>query len=158
MARVEPALRLMLIVVWLHVLGAVVWLGGVAYQAHVLLPAARAGQVAPFAEAARRGRPVAWTALVLVVLTGLVNLTRLGPLARVMESGAALTLAAKFILVLAAVALAGQRDFALVARLQRALDGGQDPAPALRGIAWLDRLVLLLGAAIIYLGLAVSRG
>src|SRR2546422_801684 len=53
--------------------------------------------------------------------------------------------------------LAAQRDFALVPRLGRALVEGQDPAHALRRIAWVDRLVLLLAVAIAYLGVAVSR-
>jgi uncharacterized membrane protein len=46
-----------LAILYLHVLGAVVWIGGLAYQAHVLLPAARRGEVAPFAAAARRPGP-----------------------------------------------------------------------------------------------------
>ena len=96
---------------WLHVLGVIVWMGGVMYQAHVLLPMARRGHVAAFAAAARRGRPVAWTALALVVLTGFYNVTRLGPLDRVMQSGAAMLLAGKFGLVLVLAALAGRRDF-----------------------------------------------
>lgn len=147
-----------LFAVWLHVLGVVVWLGGLVYQAHVLAPAARRGQITAFATAARRARPLAWTALALVVLTGLYNVTRLGPLERVMESGVALVLAAKLILVLAVVALAGQRDFNQVPRLARDLAAGGDTGPALRTIAWLDRIVVVLGVAIIYLGLAVSRG
>jgi hypothetical protein len=39
----------------------------------------------------------------------------------------------------------------------RATAGGDDAAAALRAIAWLDRLVLLLALAIVYLGLFVSR-
>src|SRR3989442_12578584 len=74
-----------------------------------------------------------------------------------MESGAGLLLAGKFVLVLGAVALAAQRDFALVPRLGRAFVEGQDPAPVLRRIAWVDRLVLLLAVAIAYLGVAVAR-
>jgi uncharacterized membrane protein len=146
-----------LVAVWLHVLGAIVWLGGVAWQAHALGAAARRGQAAALAESAARARPVAWTALSLLVLTGLYNVTRLGPAERVMESGAGLALAGKFLLVLALIALAGPRDFTQVPRLRRALATGQDPRPALRAIAWLDRLTLLLGAAIVYLGLLVSR-
>ena len=38
-----------LLALWLHVLGVVVWVGGVAYQAHVLGPAARRGAAALFA-------------------------------------------------------------------------------------------------------------
>jgi len=74
-----------------------------------------------------------------------------------MASGVALTLAAKFVLVLVAVALAGQRDFALVPRLAKALAAGEEPAPVLRAIAWLGHLVLLLAVVIVYLGLAISR-
>lgn len=148
---------MLILALWLHVLGVVVWMGGLMYQAHVLLPAARSGQAAAFAAAATRSRPQAWIALGLVVLTGFYNVTRLGPLDRVMQSGAAQLLAGKFILVLVAVALVGQRDFAQVPRLARALAAGADPGPALRAITWLDHLVLGLGVAIVYLGLAISR-
>ena len=150
-------MKLDLVVLWLHLLGVVIWIGGVMYQAHVLLPAARRGQVAAFADAARRARPVTWTAIAVVALTGFYNVTRLGPLERVMDSGAGMLLAGKFILVIIAVALAGQRDFAQVTLLRGALAGGGDPTPALRAIAWLDRIVLLLAVVVIYLGLAVSR-
>ena len=150
-------MTLALVLLWLHVVAAVVWVGGVAYQAHVLLPMARRGDATAFAEAARRGRPVAWTAVALVVLTGFYNVTRLGPLERVMQSGAGLLLAGKFALVILAVALAAQRDFARVATLRAALTGGDDPGPALRAIARLDRVVLLLALVVIYLGLAISR-
>jgi uncharacterized membrane protein len=146
-----------LAVVYLHVLGVVVWIGGLAYQTHVLLPAARRGAAAPFADAARRARPVTWTAIAVVVLTGFYNVTQLGSLDRVMESGAGIALAAKFILVILAVALSSQRDFAQVTILTAALASGGDPTAALRSIARLDRVVLLLGLIVIYLGLFVSR-
>lgn len=146
-----------LVALWLHVLGVVIWLGGLVYQVHVLAPAARRGQVPAFSMAARRARPLAWTALGLVVLTGFYNVTRLGPLERVMESGAALALAAKLLLVLMIVALAGQRDFGQLPRLARDLAAGRDTGPALGTIAWLDRIVVGLGVVTIYLGLAISR-
>jgi uncharacterized membrane protein len=146
-----------LAIVYLHVLGAVVWVGGLAYQAHVLLPAARRGTVATFADAARRARPVTWTSIAVVVLTGFYNVTQLGDLQRVMESGAGLLLAGKFILVILAVALTGQRDFAQVTLLAGALASGRDPNAALRAITRLDRIVLALALVVIYLGLAVSR-
>jgi uncharacterized membrane protein len=148
---------MMLGAIFLHVLGVVVWMGGVMYQAHVLLPMARRGHAAAFAAAARRARPVAWTALALVVLTGLYNVTRLGPLDRVMQSAAAMLLAGKLGLVLVLVAVAGQRDFSQVTRLNRLVASGGDAASALSSIAWLDRISLVLGIVIIYLGLAISR-
>lgn len=149
-----------LVPVWLHVLGVVIWIGGLAWQAHVLMPLARRGEARLFAEAARRARPVTWVAVSVVALTGFYNVTQLGGLEPVMQSGAGLALAGKFMLVLAAVAIAGQRDFAHVPRLTRAVAGTEDvdPAAVLRSITWLDRMTLLLAAAIVYLGLFVSRG
>jgi uncharacterized membrane protein len=133
-------------------------MGGLSYQALALAPVARRGGAAVFADAAARARPATWTAIAVVVLTGFDNVTRLGPVERVLESGAGVLLAGKFLLVLLAIAVAGQRDFALVPRLRRALAAGGDTAPALTAIAWLDRLVIALGLVIVYLGLAVSRG
>jgi uncharacterized membrane protein len=146
-----------LVLLWVHVLSAVVWVGGLAYQSHVLLPLARRGEVATFAEAARRARPVTWTAIALAVLTGFYNVTELGPMQRVMESGAGLMVVGKFILVIAMAAIMGQRDFAQLALLGGALASGGDPQPPLRAITRMDRIVLLLALVVIYLGLAISR-
>jgi uncharacterized membrane protein len=146
-----------LLVVWLHVLAAMVWIGGLLYLTHVLLPAARRGGAVLFLDAARRARGATWTAITLVVLTGFYNVTQLGPAERVMQSGAGLMVAGKFILVIAAITITSQRDFAQIARLGRALDAAQDPAPVLRRIALMDRSVLLLALVIVYLGLAISR-
>ena len=149
-------MSLLLLSLWLHLLGIVTWIGGLMYQAHVLLPAARR-DAAALAAALQRGRRVTWIAIALVAATGLYNVTWLGPLERMLESGAALLLAVKFMLALVAVAVAGQRDFAQVPRLARAVAAGADPQPALAAIVWLDRVVLLLAVVLVYLGLAVSR-
>jgi uncharacterized membrane protein len=146
-----------LAVVWLHVAAVVTWIGGVSFQAVSLRTGAGAGHARAWLDGARRARPVTWTAVSVVALTGFYNVTALGPLAQVMDSGAALILAGKFILVIAAVALAGQRDFNHLPRAVALLGAGGDPGPALRAIAWLDRIVLALAAVIIYLGLALSR-
>src|SRR5262249_55991585 len=112
--------------------------------------AARRGDPRPFAVAARRARPVTWTAIALVVLSGFYNVTQLGSLERVMQSGAGLMLAAKFGLVIVAVALAAQRDFAQVSILDGAIRGGGDPARALAAVPPLDRLLLLLALPLLY--------
>jgi putative copper export protein len=148
---------LALAVVFLHVLGVVIWIGGLIYQVHVLLPAARRGGAAQFGETALRARPVTWTAVAVVVLTGFYNVTQLGPVDRVMQSGAGLALAGKFTLVILAVALAAQRDFAQVPLLRAAIASGGDATDPLRAIARLDRIVLVLAVIVIWLGLIVSR-
>jgi uncharacterized membrane protein len=143
--------------VWLHVVGVVTWIGGIVYQSAALWPAARGAHARAAVEVARYSRLPSWTAASVVVLTGFYNVTRLGPLAQVVESGAALILAGKFILVIAVIALAGQRDFHQLPRARALLEAGADPAPALQAIAWLDRVVLALAAIIIYLGLSLAR-
>jgi uncharacterized membrane protein len=150
-------LSLSLAAVFLHVLGVVVWIGGLIYQTHVLLPPARRGAATTFAEAAARARPVTWAAVALIVLTGLYNVTQLGSLESVMQTGAGLALAGKFTLVILAVALAAQRDFAQLPLLRAAVATGGDPADPLRAIARLDRTVLALAVVVIWLGLIVSR-
>ena len=142
-----------LVSIALHLVGMAVWIGGLSYQAHVLLPPARrAGDPRLFAEVARRGRRTTWSAAVLTVLTGLYNVTGLGPLAPGPQRGAGTVLAGKFILVLAMISLAAQRDFGQVPRLL-----GPDGLAALRAIAWLDHAVLLLAVVVIYLGVVVAR-
>lgn len=145
--------------VWLHLLAAVVWLGGLLFQSHVLFPQlGRHGGSQLAAAVIRRFRPVAWSALVLLVLTGLYNFTRLPSLEQLLQSRAGALLALKLVFVLAAIPLAAHRDFKQGPRLVRALESGEDPSPWLKRVARLDRVVLLLGVIAIYLGLAVSRG
>lgn len=145
-----------LVVLWIHLLGMAIWVGGLMYQSHVLLPAARGGDTRDFAGAARRARPVTWTAIALAVLTGFYNVTQLGPLERVMRSGAGVLVAGKLILVAAAIALASQRDFALLSKLRTTTAAGETSG-VLRAIAILDHIVLALLVVIVYLGLAISR-
>ena len=145
-----------LLVIWLHLLAVVVWIGGLLQQSLLWLPTARAQRADAFLVAARRARRLTWTAVTTVVLTGFYNVTQLGPIEQVMQSGVALTLAGKFMLVILAVALAGQRDFAALPRAEALLAAGREPTPALRAMARLDRLVLVLGAAMIYLGLTLT--
>ena len=148
-----------LLTLWLHVLSAAVWLGGVLFQSHILLPLlVRGGPAEPVAQAVRRVRRVAWTALALLVLTGLHNLTRLPPVAAMVESGVLKLLALKLFLVVVLLMLSAHRDFGVAARFIRAVAAGRDEAAALQAIVRIDRVLLVLGVILVYLGLALSRG
>ncbi|MFQ5829055.1 MAG: CopD family protein [Candidatus Methylomirabilia bacterium] len=147
-----------LLALWLHLLAAVVWLGGLLFQSHILLPILKGSGRGTFgARVLRRARPLTWGAVVLVVVTGFYNLTRLG-LNVLTETSVGTLLAVKIFAVIVGLMLLAHRDFGLVARLARELDSGRDGARELRAIAWLDRVVILLGAAVLYLGLSISRG
>lgn len=134
-----------------------VWLGGLLFQSHVLLPAlARDQNPGLGALVLRKARPATWVAIVLLLATGLHNLSRLS-LGVLAETRAGTWLALKLFLVVVALMLSAHRDFGLVARFGREADAGRDGAGELRTIARIDRVVMLLGAAALYLGLAISR-
>jgi uncharacterized membrane protein len=136
-----------------------VWLGGLLFQSHILFPLlARGAPGEPVAQAVRRFRRVAWTALGLLVLTGLHNLTRLPPVAAMVESGVLKLLALKLFLVVVLLMLSAHRDFGVAARFIRAVAAGRDEAAALQAIVRVDRVLLVLGVILVYLGLALSRG
>lgn len=148
-----------LLPLWLHLLAAVVWLGGLLFESHILFPLlAKGGPLEPLALAVRRSRRVTWTALALMVLTGLYNLARLPPLSQVIESGVLRLLALKLLVVVVVLMLSAHRDFGLAPRLLRDVAAGKAPDQGLRAVLRVDRVVLVLGVVLLYLGLAVSRG
>ena len=140
---------LRLVIVWLHVVAAVAWVGGVLYAGHLVMPAiARGGRDGlPLLV---RGRAVAWAAWALLAVTGIENLRRVPAISP--------WLAAKLIVVVALLALAAHRDFAVLPRAVRAVEGGAEPAVALSGARALDRVVLLLALAVLFLAVGVARG
>jgi copper resistance protein D len=140
---------LRLVIVWLHVVGAVAWVGGVFYTSHLVVPAAARGARDALSLLAR-GRVVAWAALGVLVVTGLVNLSGRGLVGP--------WLAAKIVVALAALALAAHRDFAVLPRAVRAVDGGAEPSAALAGVRGLDRALLLLALLVLFLAVGVARG
>lgn len=148
-----------LLPLWLHLLAAVVWLGGLLFESHVLFPLlARQGAMQSVASAVSRFRRVTWTAIALMVLTGLYNLTLLPPIAQLVEHGVLKLLALKLSLVVIVLMLSAHRDFGLASRLLREVAAGRAADRVLGVILRVDRIVLLLGMILLYLGLAVSRG
>lgn len=149
-----------LVAVWLHLLAVVTWMGGLVFGSHLVAP--RLAQAGPaergvLAHLLRRFRLVAWMAIALLVLTGLVNLASLPvSVSALAERGVGSLLALKLFLAVLTLSLAAHRDFALLPRL---LAASPDTAGRpFAGIRWLDRIVLLLLLVILFLGLAVARG
>jgi hypothetical protein len=135
------------LVVWLHVLGAAVWVGGLIHGSHLVLPQVARGEPG-YARLLTRARPIAWGAVVLVILTGIENLRHVHADAWVM---------AKVLLVLVVGPLAAHRDFALLPAALRAIESGEAPDRALAGLRWVDRAVVLGAVALVFLGVAVAR-
>ena len=136
-------------IVWLHVVAAVAWVGGVLCAGHLVLPAIMRGgrEGLPLLV---RGRAVAWGALALLAATGIENLRRVPAISP--------WLAAKLVVVIALLALVAHRDFAVLPRAVRAVERGAEPAVALSGARALTRVVLLLVLAVLFLAVGVARG
>jgi putative copper export protein len=138
-----------IVVVWLHVLAAAVWVGGLVSTTHLVIPALARGDRACL-PLLGRARMAAWAALGLLVVSGLENLRHVR-----LDSPWVL---AKLSLVVILLALAAHRDFALVPRATRDIARGAAPVGALAGVRWLDRVLLLLAVVVLFLGVGVARG
>ena len=138
-----------IVLVWLHVVAASVWVGGLLYGSHLVVPALARGEATAL-PLLRRGRQVAWGALALLVLTGLENVRSVGLGSR--------WLALKLVLALFLLMAAAHRDFALLPRIGRATDAARDPGHTVRALRRLDRILVVLALAVLFLAVGVARG
>lgn len=138
-----------IIVVWLHVLAAAAWLGGLLFASHLVVPALARGERA-YLGLFQRARLIAWSAMGLLIVTGLENLRQVS-----LQRPWVMT---KLLLVVVLLALAAHRDFSLLPRAADAIEQGRAPGAALSGLRWLDRVLVLLGAAAVFLGVGIARG
>lgn len=157
--------------VWLHILAAALWVGGMLFFVLVLLPLSRSERYRALAPelvqlSGLRFRTVGWTALILLIVTGTLALLYrgLGSLlgeAAFWHAPFGSVLAMKLFLVAVVLGISAVHDFYVgprsVARWQQAPD-----APGTRRLrrlaAWMGRLNLLLSLAIVFLAVALVRG
>lgn len=158
--------------VWLHILAAMVWIGGAAFIALVLVPALKDPHLAAHAPAflraaAYRFRRVGWISLGILVATGIANLALRGIPLQAWLDGTLFSgrfgglLAAKLALVAAILVIGACHDFVLGPRAAAIILA--DPATeaarsARRTAAWMGRFTLLLGLAVAACGVALVRG
>lgn len=159
--------------VWIHILAATVWIGGIFFLVLVVVPWLRrdgTGAVdagAFLRETGERFRNVGWTCFALLLVTGTFNLwvrgVRLGNLASVewwtspFGSAVGLKLAG-FAVVLGVSAI---HDFVIGPRATEAIqrDSGSNEAAALRRRASrLGRLNGVLALVLVALGVVLVRG
>lgn len=156
-------------VVTLHLLAALVWLGGMFFLALVGAPVLR--RVEPpelraslFRRLGVAFRRVGWVAIAVLLATGAWNLGLRGMLrAEVLfdpgfwSGGFGRALASKLILVAAMLVLAGLHDFVLGPRASREADP-EARARARRWASWLARVNGLLGVVLVYVAVRLARG
>lgn len=163
---------LYLAVVWLHILSALVWIGGAAFIALVLVPALRRPDFRGLAPsllraAALRFRAVGWVSLALLVLTGttMLALRGLGTSAwldgSLFDGRFGRILAVKLSLVAAILALSGVHDFLLGPRAAAVILRDPESAEAARArriASWMGRITLLLGLGVVAAAVVLVRG
>jgi uncharacterized membrane protein len=160
--------------VWLHILMAAVWTGGLIYTAAVAVPYA----VKQDAEErqrilrglARRFRPIGWGSIVILAITGLGNLTlRLSPISitqlfsgeafdpQRVDGFIAVWLPWKLLLVVTMIALMLYHDITS-SRAAKRHAGSAESAPGHRGGSMAAALATLVAIAVIYVSVRLVRG
>ena len=158
--------------VWLHILAAIVWIGGMAFFALVVVPVIRRDEFRGNAstlirQTGIRFRSLGWFCIALLALTGVVNLAYQGTGWENIRSGAiwrgaqGVVLAFKLSLVLIIVALSLLHDFIIGPRAAAAAAADASAPEAIRlsrYARWLGRLNLLLALIVVFLGVMLVRG
>lgn len=156
--------------VTVHVLAALLWLGGMFFLGVVAAPVLR--RVEPpslraelFARVGERFRRVGWAAIAVLVATGVVNLHFRGLLrAEVWRSPAfwatplGTALAWKLASVAGMIALSAVHDFAWGPRATRLEPGSTQALRLRRRAAWTARINALIGVALVAAAVRLARG
>lgn len=159
--------------VYLHVLAAVVWVGGMLFLALVAVPVLRGLPDRERAELVsrlgERFRPVGWMCIGLLAITGVLNLAYRGVswesavTGRLWQSPFGQVLAWKLLLVAGMVALSAWHDFVLgprSARLARA-GGPADEVARVRlrrRASWVGRVNAVLALGVLAAAVMLVRG
>lgn len=153
------------LIIWLHILAAVIWIGGMLFLSIIAAPILR--QVTPpllrhdlFRAMARRFRALGWACIGILILTGIGNVVYHGEMLQ--GSPYQKVLHIKLGLVIAVVGLSVLHDFVIGPRAGRALSrDGLPPAGADRVMValapWMGRINLVLGVVILLLAAGLTR-
>lgn len=156
--------------VTLHLLAALLWLGGMFFLAAVGAPVLRAVEPPElrsrlFQRLGERFRSVGWIAIVLLLLTGVGNLYLrhlldweiLGDPA-FWSSRYGVALAWKLGAVAVMLAIQAVHDFWLGPLAGRAAPGSPEAVRARRGAAWLARVNAIVGIVLVLAAVRLARG
>ncbi|MFQ5949288.1 MAG: DUF4149 domain-containing protein [Nitrospiria bacterium] len=133
-----------ILVMWIHLVAAIAWIGGMLFSLFVLKPVLKRID-APFqgnqllTRLEGRFRIVRWTSLIALLVTGFFSLLHEGGSAR-LESSWGAVLMVKLLFVAIVVGLTGINDFML--------NPGTD---AIKKESWLSDFILVLGLFIVFI-------
>lgn len=162
---------LYLVSVWLHIIAAMAWVGGMLFLVTVLVPLLRTPSMRPqaaelFYAVGMRFRVVGWIALGTLVATGTFNVTMRGYRLEQLFNGEAFagrwgtTLALKLSLVALIVALSAVHDFWLGPRATRLARENAPESQREKGrriASMMGRTTFLLALAVVALAVTLVR-
>lgn len=156
--------------VFIHVLAAMIWLGGMLFLAAVGAPVLR--QVEPpqlravlFKKLGEQFRWVGWLSIAVLVVTGIVNLHFRGLLTAEVWTGSefwttryGVVLGAKIGLVVAMLGIQAFHDFWLGPAASAVATGSEEAVRFRTRAAWLARINAVLGLVLIWVAVRLARG
>lgn len=156
--------------VTLHVLAALLWLGGMFFLAAVGAPVLR--KVEPpslrqalFRDVGAQFRAVGWACIVVLLVTGTLNLWFRGLLDWYVLGSAEFwgqrygrTLATKLLLVVLMIGIQAVHDFRHGPRASLLEPGSEAALRMRRTASWLARVNAVLGVALVYVAVRLARG
>lgn len=157
--------------VFVHILAATIWVGGMLFLVFVVVPLLRRGdraQAAAFLHAAGvRFRTVGWACFAILLVTGTFQLYARGVgLSTLVEpafwhSPFGKAVAVKLVLFILILAISALHDFIVGPRATLAVQADPD-SPASQALrrqaSWLGRLNALLALALVFTGVTLVRG
>ena len=155
-----------LLVLWIHVLSAIFWVGGMLFLTVVLAPVLRSESGKPetyvfFKKVATRFRNGVWVAILFLVLTGPLLLSNQVSFEIPLQQWPVVVLI-KLVLVFVLIVFAGLHDLVLGPRAGTLKKKPQADLTAserslLNLSPWFARGILVLGVAVVMTGIAISR-
>jgi uncharacterized membrane protein len=156
----------MLFLIWLHLMAAVTWIGGMLFLSLVLIPALRReGMDRTRADvlkaAGKRFRVLVWVAVLVLLVSGPFLLAGRG-LSLLQPDRWPAVLTAKLGLVGVIILLTALHDLILGPRMTDRRQSTESAQSALRAIlvrssAWVPRLSVLIALAILWLAVLLAR-
>ena len=156
--------------VTIHVLAAFIWLGGLLFLGLVGAPALRSVEPASlradiFKRIGLQFRPVGWTAIAILIATGIVNLHYRGLLTwavlgdgQFWGSAYGLALAWKILSVVGLVAGSAVHDFVLGPAASRAASDSPEALRYRRQASWVARANALFAIILLLAAVRLTRG
>ncbi len=157
------------LVVWLHILMATIWVGGLIYTAAVVIPygvsLGEKERQPVIRGLARRFRMIGWTAIVILTLTGLVNILNRLDMIKAATPGdnrpAVVAfmklLGIKLTMVLVMIGLMVYHDISSLRAARKSAETGT-PAPHNRAGSIAAAVATLLAVIILYVSVMIVRG